>query len=108
MRIPATEEQKRAVIHALLEGYEKTKKSGGNQYGPLALWELKEYLDFLNKEERDPIDLFLEGKCPDCGVKLVYEVTCYCPKCNEEWWGDKVLKKFYKDASPKPLASLKR
>lgn len=56
-----TEAQKEVLGHALLVEYEKVRRAGGNQYGPLNLEEIKELFRFLCPEtertlkEYDPI-----------------------------------------------------
>ncbi|MFH1565904.1 MAG: hypothetical protein ABIB98_01755 [bacterium] len=100
MRILASENHKGAILHALRGVLGEMERSNASHYGKLARWELKEYIEFLEKQEQDPIELFLKRKCPECGVDLVYEVTCYCSKCGKEWWGDRVLKEFYHNSDP--------
>ena len=41
------------------------------------------------------IKRYKNGLCPECGIKLEYETTCFCPQCGEEWSGDKVLEKYF-------------
>jgi len=95
--IPATEKQKQAVIHALRETLNRVKQGNGNQYGPLTLSELEEYLDSISpKGKDDPIGRYFRGDCPECGNSLDYNVTYFCPRCRKPWTRDKVFERFQK------------
>lgn len=95
MRPKVTENEKMAITHALIEEYGRIKNAKGDHYGPLTLRELSELTDRLFNEE-DPIEVYLyKDHCPVCRVHLCYGAVLSCPKCGEEWNGDKVLKTFY-------------